>query len=37
MLTVTNVCKAYPTPRGPLSVLSDVTFSLSPGEAAAIT
>ena len=37
MLTVTNVGKAYPTPRGPLSVLSDVTFSLSPGEAAAIT
>ena len=37
MLTVTNVGKAYPTPRGPLPVLSDVTFSLSPGEAAAIT
>lgn len=37
MLTVTDVGKAYPTPRGPLAVLSDVTFSLSPGEAAAIT
>ena len=37
MLTVSNVGKAYPTPRGPLSVLSDVTFSLSPGEAAAVT
>jgi lipoprotein-releasing system ATP-binding protein len=37
MLTVSNVGKAYPTPRGPLDVLSDVTFSLSPGEAAAIT
>ena len=37
MLAVTNVGKEYPTPRGPLSVLSDVTFSLAPGEAAAIT
>jgi lipoprotein-releasing system ATP-binding protein len=37
MLTVTNVGKEYPTPRGPLFVLSDVTFSLAPGEAAAIT
>jgi lipoprotein-releasing system ATP-binding protein len=37
MLTVSDVGKAYPTPRGPLAVLSDVTFSLSPGEAAAIT
>jgi lipoprotein-releasing system ATP-binding protein len=37
MLAVTNVGKAYPTPRGPLAVLSEVTFSLSPGEAAAIT
>ena len=32
-----NVSKEYPTPRGPLIVLSDVTFSLAPGEAAAIT
>jgi lipoprotein-releasing system ATP-binding protein len=37
MLAVTDVGKAYPTPRGPLDVLSNVTFSLSPGEAAAIT
>jgi lipoprotein-releasing system ATP-binding protein len=37
MLAVSKVGKAYPTPRGPLAVLSDVTFSLSPGEAAAIT
>ena len=37
MLSVTSVSKHYPTPRGPLTVLSDVTLSLSPGEAAAIT
>src|SRR5688572_27009425 len=37
MLSVSDVSKAYPTPRGPLPVLSDVTFSLAPGEAAAIT
>jgi lipoprotein-releasing system ATP-binding protein len=37
MLAVTNVSKDYPTPRGPLPVLSAVTFSLAPGEAAAIT
>ena len=37
MLQVANVSKEYPTPRGSLSVLSDVTFSLAPGEAAAIT
>ena len=37
MLTVSNVGKEYPTPRGPLPVLANVTFSLSPGEAAAIT
>jgi lipoprotein-releasing system ATP-binding protein len=37
MLHVTSVSKAYPTPRGPLEVLADVTFSLAPGEAAAIT
>jgi lipoprotein-releasing system ATP-binding protein len=37
VLQVLNVSKNYPTPRGPLTVLSDVTFSLSPGEAAAIT
>jgi len=37
MLQVTNVSKVYPTPRGPLEVLTDVTFGLAPGEAAAIT
>ena len=37
VLQVSNVSKEYPTPRGSLSVLSDVTFSLAPGEAAAIT
>ena len=37
MLQVTNVNKEYPTPRGPLQVLSDVTLSLKPGDAAAIT
>jgi len=36
LLEVTNVSKHYPTPRGPLTVLSGVTFSLSPGQAAAI-
>jgi lipoprotein-releasing system ATP-binding protein len=37
MLTVTNVSKHYPTPRGPLTVLSGVSLSLAPGDAAAIT
>jgi lipoprotein-releasing system ATP-binding protein len=37
MLQVSNVSKQYPTPRGPLQVLSDVTFTLSLGDAAAIT
>jgi len=37
MLQVSNVSKVYPTPRGPLSVLSGVSLTLSPGEAAAIT
>jgi lipoprotein-releasing system ATP-binding protein len=37
VLTVSGVSKAYPTPRGPLTVLSDVSFSLAPGDAAAIT
>jgi lipoprotein-releasing system ATP-binding protein len=36
-LEVSNVSKQYATPRGPLTVLSDVTFSLKAGEAAAIT
>lgn len=37
VLEVSNVGKEYPTPRGPLTVLSDVTFSLAAGQAAAIT
>ena len=36
MLSVTHVTKQYPTPRGPLTVLSDVSLSLAPGDAAAI-
>ena len=36
MLVVSHVAKAYPTPRGPLTVLTDVTFSLDAGEAAVI-
>jgi lipoprotein-releasing system ATP-binding protein len=37
VLNVSGVSKQYPTPRGPLTVLSDVSFALSPGDAAAIT
>jgi len=37
MLQVTAVGKTYPTPRGPLEVLAGVSFSLAPGDAAAIT
>ena len=37
MLNVSGVGKQYPTPRGPLTVLSGVSFTLSPGDAAAIT
>ena len=37
MLKVSDVSKQYPTPRGPLTVLSEVSFTLSPGDAAAIT
>lgn len=37
MLQVSNVSKHYPTPRGPLTVLSGVNFTLAPGEAAAVT
>jgi lipoprotein-releasing system ATP-binding protein len=36
MLQVSSLSKQYPTPRGPLTVLSDVSFSLKPGDAAAI-
>jgi lipoprotein-releasing system ATP-binding protein len=37
MLNVANVSKEYPTPLGRLTVLSNVTLSLKPGDAAAIT
>ena len=36
MLEVRQVSKSYPTPRGPLQILSDVSLSLSRGDAAAI-
>jgi lipoprotein-releasing system ATP-binding protein len=36
MLQVENLTKVYPTPRGPLPVLSDVSLSLDRGQAAAI-
>jgi lipoprotein-releasing system ATP-binding protein len=36
LLEVANISKHYPTPRGPLAVLTEVTLSLAPGEAAAI-
>jgi lipoprotein-releasing system ATP-binding protein len=37
VLKVSDVGKQYPSPRGPLTVLSDVNLVLSPGDAAAIT
>jgi len=36
MLEITRVSKSYPTPRGPLEVLSDISLVLSPGDAVAI-
>jgi len=36
MLEVSNVAKEYPTPRGPLPILSNVSFTLQRGDAAAI-
>ena len=36
-LQAVGIRKEYPTPRGPLTVLADVTFSLSAGEAATVT
>ena len=36
MLKVTDLSKKYPTPRGPLRVLSGVSFDMAPGDAAAI-
>jgi lipoprotein-releasing system ATP-binding protein len=37
VLELTTVTKDYATPRGPLRILSDVSLSLAPGEAAAVT
>src|SRR6058998_2497396 len=36
MLRVDRLTKEYPTPRGPLTVLSDVSFWLAPGDRAAV-
>ena len=36
MLDVSHLSKDYPTPRGNLTILRDVSFSMQPGEAAAI-
>ena len=36
MLKVENVCKEYPTPRGALKIVSDVSLSLSQGDALSI-
>ena len=36
-LQVSNLGKRYPTPRGPLAVLTEVSFALEPGDAVAIT
>jgi lipoprotein-releasing system ATP-binding protein len=36
LLKVENVSKEYPTPRGTLKILSDISLSLSPGDALSI-
>jgi len=36
LLHVTDLTKAYPTARGPLTVLAGVSFTLAPGDAAAV-
>ncbi len=36
LLEVTKLSKEYPTPRGPLSILSDISLALSRGEAVSI-
>ena len=36
MLEVTNLTKQYPTPRGPLRILTDVSLTLARGDAASI-
>jgi len=37
LLRVADLSKDYPTPRGPLRVLTEVSFDLKPGDAAAVT
>ncbi len=37
MLKVSNVSKSYPTPRGELSILTDISLTLDRGDAIAIT
>ena len=37
MLQITNLTKEYPTPRGPLPILSDVNLTFERGDAVAIT
>jgi lipoprotein-releasing system ATP-binding protein len=36
VLEVTSLAKSYPTPRGPLAILSDLSLTLGPGDAASI-
>src|SRR5690349_504036 len=36
MLIVDNVSKSYPTPRGPLTILDNVSMTLERGQSAAI-
>ena len=36
MLEVTHLAKSYETPRGPLAILSDLSLTLRPGDAASI-
>ena len=36
MLIARNVSKSYPTPRGPLTILTDISLTLERGEAVAI-
>lgn len=36
MLEVTNLSKSYPTPKGPLSIISDISLELSKGDALSI-
>jgi lipoprotein-releasing system ATP-binding protein len=36
LLKVSNLSKSYPTPRGPLEILSDISFSLESGDAVSI-